>query len=137
LIADEIMATVPAHAHSIAYFPSRDALSQSVKMASDFVARDTWILQARPQTLFYKDIAVADPTSLDLYTHLAWARFGDTAFNQLKIAAWLVNLSDFHFCIHVFVSIAGEVLTPLNTLRANLDFQLLLTARNDHSVPGL
>ena len=47
-IADEIMAAVPADAHSSAYSPSPDALSKSVKMAGDFVTRDTWILQARP-----------------------------------------------------------------------------------------
>lgn len=61
-------------------------------------------LQTRPQTLFYKDIIVADPTSLDLHAHLAFARFGDIAFNQLKIPAWLVNLSDFHFRIHAELS---------------------------------
>lgn len=94
------MATVPADTHSIPYFPGRDALSQSVKLAGDFVARDPRILQARPQAFFYKDIAVADPTSLDPYPHLARARFGYIAFNQLKISAWLVNLSDFHFRIH-------------------------------------
>ena len=94
------MATVPADAHSIPYFPGRDPLSQSVKLAGDFVARDTGILQARPQAFFYKDIAVAHPTSFDLYSHLTGARFRDIAFNQLKISAWLANLSDFHFRIH-------------------------------------
>jgi hypothetical protein len=94
------MATVPADAHSIAYFPGRDSLSKSVKLPGDFVARDTWILQAGPLAFFYKDIAVADPTSLYLYAHLARTRFGNIAFHQLKIPAWLANLSDFHFRVH-------------------------------------
>jgi hypothetical protein len=96
------MATVPADAHSIPYFPGRDPFPQSVKVAGDLVARDPWILQARPQPFLYKDIAVAHPTSLDLYPHLARARFGNITFNQLKISAWLVNLSDFHFRIHAW-----------------------------------
>ena len=47
-IAHEIVATVPADANSIPYFPGRDPLSQSVKPAGDFVARDPGIFQARP-----------------------------------------------------------------------------------------
>ena len=65
-IAHEVMATVPAYANPIAYFRRRDPHSKSIKTAADFVARNAWILQARPEPFFYEHIAVADPAGFPL-----------------------------------------------------------------------
>jgi len=99
-IAHEVMATVPAYANPIAYFPRRDPRSKSIKTAGDFVARNAWILQARPEPFFYEHIAVADPAGFHLYAHLGRTWFGNIAFDQFKIAACFANLGDFHFCFH-------------------------------------
>ena len=64
------MATVSAYANAIAFLPSRDAHSKSIKAAGNFMARHTRILQPRPEPFFYQHVAVADPAGFHFYPHL-------------------------------------------------------------------
>ena len=65
------MTTVPADADAVARFPSRDATAELVDHARHFVARNSWILQARPVPLPCEFVAHADSASLDFDANLA------------------------------------------------------------------
>jgi hypothetical protein len=94
------MATMPAYANAIAFFPSRHSRTGSINTASDFVTWYTRILQSGPHAFLYQLVAMADSAGFYLDPDLPGTWFGDIAFNQLKIAAWFANLGHCHFCFH-------------------------------------
>src|SRR5207302_11389843 len=59
-------------------------------------AWDARILEARPAALLGKRIAVADATSLDLYTHRSGSGLRDFALNDLERAFRVRDLCDTH-----------------------------------------
>ncbi len=95
-IAVSTMAGVPPHAHALAPFPSGNTVSEGVNHADHLVAGHPWILQARRMTFLHHGITVADPTSLDLNSDPAGARFRNLTFYDLEWSARTGNLCSTH-----------------------------------------
>src|ERR1035438_8440640 len=81
LVADEIVATMPAHAHAIALCPIRDAVAEGIHATGDFVAWHSRILQSRPHSVLHKHIAVTDAAGLNLYPNLPGTGLRNLAFD--------------------------------------------------------
>jgi hypothetical protein len=84
VITTPAMSTVPAHANAFTGCPALHAGPGRVHQADDFMARDTWILQARPESLLHHSIAMADAAGLHLDSHRAGAGLGDGAFDEFE-----------------------------------------------------
>lgn len=58
------MSSVPSHANSLAWFPFTRARTYRIDDPGNFMTRHTRVLDARPQTILGKNIAMTDPTGL-------------------------------------------------------------------------
>jgi len=94
----EVVTTVPTDADALAFFPICDSRTVLVYDTGDFMARNTWILNAREGAILREVVAEADAAGLDFDANLSGAGLGDVALNDFKIAASLWNLDRFHFC---------------------------------------
>jgi hypothetical protein len=81
LVANEIVPTVPANAHAIALLPVCDAIAYSIDTAGDFVARHPRILQAWPQTVLDKHVAMTNSARFYYYPDFAGPGLRNLALN--------------------------------------------------------
>ena len=90
------MSAVPADSDALSLCPAGDACPDRINYSSDLMAGDARVLDARPESLFCKGVAVADATGFDLDAHLSGDRLRDFAFNEFKRAIGLSNLYGTH-----------------------------------------
>ena len=91
------MASVPAHANSLALLPESDVRAELVDDSGDFVSGDTRILQAGPLAFFYQEVAVADSTGLHFDAYGVGSGDGYGAVYEVEAAAGGGDLDGFHF----------------------------------------
>src|SRR5712664_1740322 len=96
--ARAVLATVPADADALAFFPAGDAGAYVVDHAGDFVSGGTGILNAGPVSFLYEAVAVTDAASLHANTHMPGARVGNFSLDDFKIRSRFRYLRYFHFC---------------------------------------
>jgi len=80
LFALKTMSTMPAYAYALTVYPSSDTGAEDINPSRDFVARHTWILNARPRALFNKHITVADAAGLHPHANLPNIGLGHLTF---------------------------------------------------------
>jgi hypothetical protein len=95
-IAVTAVPAVPADSDPVALCPSSYAFADRVDDSGDFMSRHPRVPDARPCSLLGHGIAVADATSIDLYTHVSSDGLCDLAFNEFKGATGLSDLHDSH-----------------------------------------
>jgi hypothetical protein len=96
-IAGEIMTSVPSDSDPLAGLPVAYVGADGVDATGDLMSGNARVLDARPMTLFYERIAVADPAGFDLNADLVSSRIGNISFDKFEITAGLADLDGFHF----------------------------------------
>src|SRR5882762_11225808 len=91
------MSSVPADSDAFSFFPIRDAVADSVNAACDFVTGYARILNARPETLLNKKVAMTNSARFHLHADLSGTWLRNVALDQFKIAAGFTDLRRFHF----------------------------------------
>src|SRR5439155_7567394 len=86
MIATPAIAAVPADAHPLARFQLADARTDGIDDSGHFVARNSGILNPRPESFLDQRIAVADAARLDFDPDRSRARLRDRPFHNLNSA---------------------------------------------------
>ena len=73
---------MPTNSDPLAGGPSGDFPADRIDDAGNLMSRNSRILDAGPESLLGKGVAVANAAGLDFDTHAAIARLGDFAFTQ-------------------------------------------------------
>ena len=97
LQAGSVMAAVPADAYALTFLPSRDAGTDFINDAGDFVAGRARIGYAGPEAVFDEMVAKANAAGLHADADVSRGRLGDFAFLQFEVGAGLGDYGDFHF----------------------------------------
>jgi hypothetical protein len=95
-IAVPAVSAVPADSDPLAWCPPGDACPDRIDDSGDLMSWDPRVLDARPDSLLCKEVAVADATRLNLDAHEPSPGLWDVAFNELKGAFRLSDLHDTH-----------------------------------------
>jgi hypothetical protein len=90
------VSAVPGDSDPLAWCPPGDVWADRIDDAGDLMAWDPRVLDAGPDALLCKGVAVADATSLNLDAHGSGPGLWDVAFNKLKGALPLGDLHDTH-----------------------------------------
>jgi hypothetical protein len=92
------VASVPAHADTLAQLPRGDARTYFIDYAGYFVSGNAGILNPWQQPFFGQHVAVADAASLHLDADLPCSGLGNLALDQLEIRPGFWNHSYLHCC---------------------------------------
>src|SRR5712692_4763967 len=96
--ASAVLPAVPANADALAFFPARDASAHVINHSGDFVSGRTRILNAREESFFCDEVAVADATSLHANAHVPGGRVWNFTLDDFKIRSRFWHLCHFHLC---------------------------------------
>jgi hypothetical protein len=95
-IAVPAVSTVPADSDPLAWCPPGDACAGRINDPRDLMSWDPRVLEARPDSLHCKGVAVADATGLNLDANGSSPGLWDVAFNKVKGAFRLSDLHNTH-----------------------------------------
>jgi hypothetical protein len=90
------MSAVPPHADALALLPHRHTRSNGIDYTGDFMARDARVMQPRPVSFLYKDVAMANTASLYLDADGMRPRFRHLTIHCLERAARTTDLHHSH-----------------------------------------
>jgi hypothetical protein len=92
----EAVSAVPSHADSLPGLPQSHVGADRVDTSGNFVARDSGILETRPEPFLHQRIAVTNAARLDLDAHLTAGGLGDWALDDFEISTGFADLHCFH-----------------------------------------
>src|SRR5437899_11536659 len=113
LCADETMSAVPPHADPLTFLPFNNVAADRIDTSRDFMTRHPRILKPWPETLFDKQIAVANSACLHFHANLTGTRVRYFAFHQFPISAGLGDLRRLHLPNHKILGWFTSLYLPI------------------------
>jgi hypothetical protein len=80
------MSTMPADANALSLPRCDNVVADGIDVSRDFMTRHTWIRKPRPETFFYKHVAVANAARFDFHAHLPSARLRNHTLDQFPLS---------------------------------------------------
>jgi hypothetical protein len=94
------MTAMPADAYALLWPPCAHVVADGIDVSRNFMPGHTGILQARPETVFDKHVAMANAARLDFHAYVPGAGLRDFALDHFPVSPGLADLRRLHCCRH-------------------------------------